>query len=563
MKLHSSATKMAAVISATALALAACGDGGSGNSGSAGSGSKSDGSALQDADFNKQDRDALKDGGTLTTAISEISEQENPFHADGTAYTTELWRWYNPKLVHFSPEGDYQPDPNYITDTKEETKDGKTKVTFEINPKATFNDGTPIDWKAWETTWKINNGKDEAFTPSSTDGYEQIESVERGKDDKEAVVTFQGAYPWWQGLFNLVAHPALSDPKNYNDYLKKVHPEWGAGPFKVENVDFNKGTAVFVPNEKWWGDKPKLDKRIFRQMEEPAAVNAFKNGEIDAVSAASKDAYANVKDTPDTQIRIGRAPKTTLLLFNGKSDILKDQKVRKAIASGIDRNLLSDIWFQGLPAKTDPPGSFALYPFQKGYEDNFSKVAKFDKDEAKKLLEEAGWKDGGDGIREKDGKPLEIRYVLVGDSEQVNASAKAQQQMMKDIGVDMKIENRPSSEFSKTLTSNSYDIFPMGFSSSDPYGVAYFGQTYNSDSQLNRSHTGTPELDKKIAEMQKLPTREEQIKRANELEKEALGLFGIIPMTTAVGITATKSKLANFGPMAFGDVPVENIGWQK
>ena len=178
-------------------------------------------------------------------------------------------------------------------------------------------------------------------------------------------------------------------------------------------------------------------------------------------------------------------------------------------------------------------------------------------------MDEAGWTEGSDGIREKDGEKLTLRYVLVGESDLVTSSAQATQHMLRNIGIDISIDVRPSSEFSKTLQSKNYDIFPMGFNSSDPYGVAYFGQTYRSDSQLNRSNTGTPELDEKIAELQQLPTREEQIKRSNELEKEALALYGILPINTALGVSAVKSGLANVGPMAFGDVPIENIGWVK
>ncbi|MBV7281840.1 ABC transporter family substrate-binding protein [Corynebacterium sp. TAE3-ERU30] len=557
MKLHTPTKKLVAVLSASALALAACGDDGSGSV------STTDGAGVPDADFNEQDRDNLKDGGTLTTAIGEISEQQNPFHADGTLYSTIMWSWYNPMTVHYSPEGEWSTDPNYILDVKEEEEDGKTKLTYEINEDATFNDGTPIDWRAWETTWKINEGKDEAYTPSSTDGYEQITSVEKGETDKEAVVTFAGTYPWWQGLFNFIAHPELANPDNYNSYLKEVHPEWGAGPFKIEDVDFQNGNATFVRNEKWWGDTAKLDKRVFRQMESQAAINAFKNGEIDAVSASSRSDYAAVKDLADTEIYVGRAPKNTLFLLNGESDILKDIKVREAFAKGLDREQLADIWYQGLPAKLENPGSFIFYPFQKDYEDNFEAVAGYHPEEAKQILDEAGWTEGADGIREKDGEKLTLRYVLVGESDLVKSSAQATQQMLKNIGIDISIDVRPSSEFSKTLQSKNYDIFPMGFSSSDPYGVAYFGQTYRSDSQLNRSNTGTPELDEKIAELQKLPTREEQIKRSNELEKEALARYGILPINTALGVSAVKSGLANVGPMAFGDVPIENIGWVK
>lgn len=296
-------------------------------------------------------------------------------------------------------------------------------------------------------------------------------------------------------------------------------------------------------------------------MDTAAAVNAFKNGEIDATAVPSKDRYAAVKDMQGIELRTGRLPKNALLLLNAKSDILQDIKVREAVARGLDRKLLSSIWFQGVPYTEDPPGSLISFPFQKDYQDNFSKVATFDADKAKAILDEAGWAEGPNGIREKDGKPLAIRYVLVGEDEQTTSVAKASQKMLKDIGIDLKIETHPSSDFSKLATSDDYDIFPIGFNAGDPFGVAYFGQMYLSDSQLNRSHSGTPELDAKIRELQALPTREEQIKRGNELEVEAFARYGVIPEFNGVNIVAVKKGLANYGAYAFASVPVENIGW--
>ena len=103
--------------------------------------------------------------------------------------------------------------------------------------------------------------------------------------------------------------------------------------------------------------------------------------------------------------------------------------------------------------------------------------------------------------------------------------------MLKDVGVDLKIEERPSSEFSKVTSERDFDLFLSAFASSDPFGVAYFGQTYASDSTLNMSSTGTKEFDKKIEELQKLPTKDEQIDRVNELESEAFGHYGILPLS--------------------------------
>ena len=68
--------------------------------------------------------------------------------------------------------------------------------------------------------------------------------------------------------------------------------------------------------------------------------------------------------------------------------------------------------------------------------------------------------------------------------------------------------------------------------------MAYFGQMYMSDSELNRSGTGTEELDAKILELQQIGDGDEQIARANELEKEALGTYGIMPFANGPDMVA-------------------------
>ena len=559
-----------AVVTASALILTGCAsDGGSGSSdGSKDSSNSAAGEKLDvklDGSYNAKDRSELKQGGELRLAITEISQQQNPFQADGTRYTSDVWKFYNPQIGLFDGSGEFHVNNDYITDVKDEEKDGKTVVTYTIHEKAQYNDGTPIDWKAIENTWKFNNGEDEEANVSSTDGYELIESVEPGENDKQAVITFKQAYPWWQGLFNILLPPQIDSAKKFNEaYLGEVHPEWGAGPFKVENVDFQSGSATFVPNEKWWGDKPFLDKVTYRQMEDQASINAFKAGEIDATGVGNKERLAAVKDMQGIEIRTAMAPSNSLIVLNSKNEILSDAKVREAIMTGIDRSTLSGIRFNGLNGYTeDLPGSFNLYQTQEGYEDNFGSVVKFDAEKAKSLLDEAGWKEGGDGIREKDGKKLSMRYTLLGDSSISKALATATQKMMKDIGVDLKVEERPSADFSKITSSYDFDVFPMGFSSGDPFGVAYFGQIYRSGSQLNRSGTGTPEMDKKIDELSQIADPNEQIKEANKLEKEALGQFGIMPIYNGPAMVATSPDIANFGANSFAVIEVENIGYTK
>ena len=158
---------------------------------------------------------------------------------------------------------------------------------------------------------------------------------------------------------------------------------------------------------------------------------------------------------------------------------------------------------------------------------------------------------------------LSADYVLTGDDPGIKAEASATQKMLADVGIKLDVEERPSADFSKIVTKRDFDIFPMAFASSSPLGVASFNQIYASDSELNKSGTGTPEMDKKIEELGQIADADEQTQKANELEKEALSTFGIMPLMNGPQMVATNPKLANFGAKSLGSVEVENVGYVK
>lgn len=549
-------TTIVVVGTALAMALAGCAGGSGGGQPSA--------PLSNEGDYNPQPYENIRDGGTYTSAIFEINPQFNEFHGDNTLYTRALWNWYNPMVITFSAKGDPIFNPDYLVSATEATVNGNTQITYTINPKATYNDGTPIDWRSFENTWKADSGKNPAYIVASSDGYDRITSVTRGVDDKQAIVTFQGINLYWPGLFNYLLHPAVDTPELFNQgYLNNPHPEWGAGPYTIASIDQQTGTVIFERNPKWWGKPGKLDKRVFVVYESQASLNAFRNGQIDSTGASTAERLAQVKNLPGVDIRRSITPSSFLLTLNGKSAILADPAVRKAVMQGVDRRQLGTILHQGLDYSEEPPGSLTLFPFQDGYQDNFAKVITFDPDAAKKGLDAAGWVSAPDGTRSKDGRPLTIEYVRIGDDPRTGAVATALAAMLKNVGVTMNIRQVPSSDFAKIVKEKSFDVLFSGYTSSDAYGFAYFCQLYCSDSTLNNSSTGTPELDAKVKAVLALPTLAEQYAKGNEVETEAFGLYGVMPIENGPTIVAVKDGLANVGaPIFFTPLP-ETVGWQK
>ncbi|WP_431952043.1 ABC transporter family substrate-binding protein [Actinacidiphila sp. bgisy167] len=519
--------------------------------------------------YNPQPASNLQQGGKMTLPIVSIPDQLNPLHGDGSLYTSKIAWFYQPQLSFNDPKGNVTFNKDYLADVKQATVDGKTQVTYDINPQAKWNDGQDIDWTAFRDTWNALNGKNKDYVVGSTDGYSSIASVAKGKDAKEAIVTYDGPFVYWKSLFSTLVNPHIAKADAFNKaYVGKPHPEWGAGPYTISKFDAKGGTVTYKPNPKWWGEKAHLDEFTFVQMEVSASLNAFKNGQIDAVAAGNAEELNQVKSVAGTELRRGTTTSNSLLVFNATAPQLKDVVVRKAVMEAIDRSQLAKITFQGLGYTEPLPGSFLLFPFQKGYQDNFGKAVKFDAEGAKKQLDDAGWKVGADGVRAKGGDKLELTLPTIGDSATVKARATAMAQMLKNIGVKLNIEAHPSADFDKVFTTRAFDIFGMGFISSDPNGMLYICQMYCSDSTLNVSRSAPKSLDEEVKAVTKLPTLDEQIAAGNKVEQKMMETYGIMPLLNGPSILAVKKGLANYGAAQFygnyGSMgPPELIGWEK
>ncbi|WP_433558096.1 ABC transporter family substrate-binding protein [Pseudonocardia xinjiangensis] len=545
----------AAVLS---VALAACGTTSNG-------GEVSAQSLASQVAYNPQPYDNIRDGGTLTTSLPELTPQFNNWQSDGaTVDGAQVWSWYNPDLITFTADGKAVFDPDYLTDVKQETVDGNTRVTYTINPKAVYNDGTPIDWTSFDAVWKADRGTDPAYLVASTDGYDRISSLTPGVNSRQVVVTFRGINLWWQNLFGSLLHPKALSPAVFNQgYINNPHPEWGAGPYTISKFDQQNGIITFERNPRWWGPKGKLDSRTFVVMEDSAALNAFKNGQIDAVSAGTKDRLAQLSGQPGTEIRKSTSLQVDYFTLNGTSPVLSDVQVRKAVFEAIDRNEITKVQLQGLGYTTAPAGSLILLPFQDGYQDDFSKVVRFDPRQAEKDLDAAGWTPGPDGVRARNGKPLEFSYVNTGDDPIGKAIAGATAAMLKNVGIKLDIRQVPSSDFSKIITGQQFDMFYSGAVDGSPFGIAQICQLYCSDTQFLKSGVNSPANDALVRSVNTLPTAQQQYARASEAEIATFRTYGVMPTVNLPEIDAVRTGLANYGPGRYFSTTPENIGWQK
>ncbi len=511
---------------------------------------------------NPQPRSNIKDGGTLTLPISGLGPNWNLFNVDGNnADSDGVMSWMTPRLWRYTVTGGVKPNPNFLL-SAELVNDNPETVKYTLNPKAKWNDGTPIDWTAFDTTWKTQSGNDPRFNPAATDGYSSIASVKKGEKDNEVIVTFEKPFYPYQAIFSQLENPKNMDPAFYKTgWVNDLHPELLAGPFTVESLTDER--LVLKRNPKWWGDTPKLDKIVFRQMGDSASINAFQNGEIDVTGVGTADRLKQISDMSNVQVRRGFLRQTGVYTLGRNSAFFKDSAARKAFMLGTDRRLLAKIEFQGMNWSEEPPGSELMFPWQDGYRDNIPDLH-FDPAAARKLLDDDGWTMGSDGFRHKDGKMAEFTYVTFGDDPIVTALARAQQKMSADIGIKMDIDIRKSSDFASTMINRDFDVIIMSWVATDPFGYANsICQLYCSDSQSNYSGLGNKQLDELLRKPSTIEDQSQAIMAANAAEAQALHLYGSLPLLNGPMDLAVKKGLANYGPAGFKTTNPEDVGWQK
>ena len=334
---------------------------------------------------------------------------------------------------------------------------------------------------------------------------------------------------------------------------------------------FDTTQVTFVPNPNWWGDAPKLESVTYKQMDSQALFNAFKNGEIDATGqtqSGSQEMLSNFSSMDNAEIRRANSLSIANIEINSTRGVLTDENVRKAFVQCLDIPTLRSVVFQGVNWEEDVPGSLLTPVWADGYENNMPDdvTSLTTADErtaaAKKTLEDAGYALDDDGYYAKDGTEVAFSFTTFGDSNTVKNRAAAIIKMAKDAGIKIDQDAKPSSEFSTTLTSGSWDICLFGWVST-PTSVWNGPQIYGSDSPSNFTHLGSADLDAELAKIISIEDHTEQMKALNAAEKKALASYGFVPLYAGPDVVVTKQGLANYGPALYLTVSNENIGWAK
>lgn len=559
-----------AVAFAVAPGLAGCGSGG----GSRGAGTPGGPvPAVRAYDINPVARDRVADGGVLRWGLNEYPSNWNLNHIDGNLATVKrVMDAMMPSPFRSDAKGKISPNTDYLIEGRVTSRRPRQVVTLTLNPRARWSDGTPITWEDYRAQWQALNGRDAGYRVASTTGYQDIEKVARGGDDHQVVVTFAKPFGDWRSLFApLYPRGTNTTPEAFNSaWLNRVPVT--AGPFAFVAFDPTAKTVTIKRDDRWWGDRAKLDQIIYRSLESDALVGAFSNGELDTFDVGpSAPDYARARSTPDAIVRQAAGPDFRHITMNGESAVLSDPRVRRAVAMGIDRQAIAQSDLQGLDWPIVLLNNHFFMNTQEGYQDNAGEIGTYDPGRAGRELDAAGWKLEG-RTRRKDGRELNLRFVLPSGLQVAKSEAELVQDMLGRIGVGVTLQSVPGDDyFTKYIIPGNYDItafayvgtpFPVS-SSYGQYADAVRRPDGTRQWNANLGRIGSPRIDAAMRKATADLDDARAVADTNAADKLIWQAVNVVTLYQRPQNIAVKSNLANFGARGFYDLRYQDIGFVR
>jgi glutathione transport system substrate-binding protein len=525
--------RLAALLVGLAMVAAACGGGGD-------EGGSSSGGTAQ-----------ITDGGTLNYAADqEPTGFNNSTSKDNGTSVYNVTINMFPQAFHAQPDFTVKMDDAFL-DSAEQTSEDPQTIVYKIKQEAVWSDDTPITADDFVFFWKNQNGSIKDNDVASTTGYDQIQSVEGSDNGKTVTVVFKSPFADWKSLFGvsgglLPSHYVEKQPGKWNTGLDK-NPEKipSGGWMKVENYTPGQSLTL-VRNDKYWGPKAHLDSIVFRFLPESTTQPAaLQNNEVDLIYPQPQlDQVQQVKALADVNSEINFGLSFEHFDFNFKTPGLGDIAVRKAIATGVNIEELVNRTVKQFSDKAQPLGNRIWLTGQPQYQDHFGQYGKGDTAAATKLLEDAGYTKGGDGIYAKGGKKLSFRFSTTAGNKLRETQGELFQAQMKEIGVDIKIANVDSTKFfGEWLPNGNFDIANFAWVGT-PFAISSNRDIYRTGGGGNYGSYANKKVDDLFAQANGETDEAKAAELGNQIDQQLTEDMATIPLYNKPTFIAWRNTFA-------------------
>jgi len=374
---------------------------------------------------------------------------------------------------------------------------------IELKKGVKWQDGAPFTAKDVEFTYKtIVNPK---VAIRSRSGFDLISDFKILNDHAVEITLSKPFVPFawaWQKMHIVPAH-ILSKEADLNTAPFNTNPI-GTGPYKL--VKRVAGSHMeYKRNPSYHRGAPAIESVIHKFVPDQTVLyTQFKTGEVDVLGlhGVPPDRFAESRQLKGRDALETPAPWVEFIYFNCGKPQFKEKLVRQALYLAIDKNKwIKDIQY-GLPPRT----LSYLHPSHWAYNANL-KDPGFDLKKAAAMLDEAGWKPGADGIREKNGVKLAFSMSTTAGSKAREQAQAMIQATWKEIGVAMEIKNMPASVvWGEYTTKSQFDTLMVGWEPTVGMDPDYTARCHSKQIPVkdgvgsNYVQYENPELDKLLEE---------------------------------------------------------------
>jgi peptide/nickel transport system substrate-binding protein len=422
-------------------------------------------------------------------------------------------------------------------------KDGGMDVIWKLRPGVRWHDGvshTSADVKF--TVDAINKGD---WKPESVDGFDRISSVDT-PDSLTAIVHYKEVYAPYRLQFvrgTLPKHVlAGRDLNTANDYNRAP---LGTGPYRV--AEWKTGEYILLERaENYWrgAEYPKIRRVLFKFLTNTTTrINQLSAGEVHMVALVPWDKVRALRAVPGLRLN--------QVVGNGYEHVSLNQRrfapfrelaVRQALAHAVNRTLIVSTLLDSLVTVVNGP----IQPLSAAYEPAVRSY-EYDPAAARRLLDDAGWRAGADGVRAKDGARLSFTIITqAGFAIRENVS-QALQQQFRDIGVEAKVQLVDGTSISSLWFNGDFDAMLHWWQQgADPEITLFFASDRAPPNGRNINYLADEALTALLYRSDRTVNETERVGLLKEAQRRVADLAPEIPLYNTAKIDAIPAAMQGF-----------------
>lgn len=351
------------------------------------------------------------------------------------------------------------------------SEDGRT-ISFDLRDDIVWHDGEPFS--ADDVVFSYGLLQDDSFpAPPRLRALWQSVTISQTGSNRVSFTLPEPYSPFIDATTRgIVPEHILRDvpPSQISEHRFSVAPV-GTGPFMVAAGDDwrRTGRLRLSPNSQYWTQGVSLDHIVLQFFpDSETLIEAFERGEVHAMNSVPVPAFSEIAKETGAHIYTSTRPRFTQLLFN-LSDTgmpaLQERDVRRALAFGIDREVVIDDALNGQAVPLDGP----FVPGSWAYNPSALTIYAYEPLTATQLLEQSGWTLAeGAQVRQSEDQLLALQLLLLDDAVQ-RAVAGVLAERWAELGIDVQLEIVVPEVYEAALAARSFDVaITEVIASSDP-----------------------------------------------------------------------------------------------